>query len=796
MGKKCYQTVTFDRWLSCFSAALIDGFVTPPSVLTIPNTNLSFFIMKNRIKLGVLSMALFGSHVSMAQTTSTTPNTSTEETASEIIEMSPFVTSGNDDEGYQAQQTVVGSRSAKNLIDLPASVGIINLQQIEDLGATSVHDVLRYGVSGVTQNQSFNDDVNIRGFRAGTPLRNGATRNATNKGAPLFDIERVEVLKGPGAMLNGSNGGIGGSVNYVTRKPTATREGEVQVSLSDQGAVRVESNISGPLYESDDLDVNYRVTLGLLDSDEPRGKAMEWEDQKFYGGALAFYNKNGSSLTINGYYWENNDYLYLLDFLDITQTPDPVSGLIPAVFNQYSTPDFQPGRTEDAFWPLKSSTIDVTYLTKLTENSDLRAAYYYAHHDDRRENNRGITVQADNYTLNRQDVRNNNTSNSHSYQIDYLHQFDAGWVKIDSTLGVDGSVDDGLFFQSVLSMPTLDTRNPDYTVDEAWFAQFPTDDAYFVNLPPGVTGSPTRRKTHNTNLSYYFQENLSFLKDRLVLVGGLRWFETDGYTDNFVTGTTTLADANKFRVHKYGVVFKLTPNVSIYATDAQNVFPAAAGRTDRFIQSDMLGEPYKDSLGKLREAGIKFNHAFSNSLSIYGSAVVFEMEQTNIRTFGILPESGNMGLIQSAKDSAEGWETDIGIQFKTEDGRADIVLTYFNGDSAIADDEGKAYVRQTNAFVPEKFSVLAKYSWTGGPLKGLRAGLGFEEEASKRYGAFYLDRPLLADGFVGYTVNDTWDLQLNLNNITDERYILQTAANGLVQASDTFRAKLTVSYRW
>ena len=155
-----------------------------------------------------------------------------------------------------------------------------------------------------------------------------------------------------------------------------------------------------------------------------------------------------------------------------------------------------------------------------------------------------------------------------------------------------------------------------------------------------------------------------------------------------------------------------------------------------------------------------------------------------------------MGLIQSAKDSAEGWETDIGFQIKQDNGRADIILTYFDGDSAIADDEGKAYVRQTNAFVPQKFSALAKYTWTSGSFKGLRIGGGIETESDKRYGAFLLERPLLADAFAGYTFSNNLDLQLNLSNITDERYILQTAANGLVQASDTFRAKLTVSYRW
>jgi outer membrane receptor protein involved in Fe transport len=59
-----------------------------------------------------------------------------------------------------------------------------------------------------------------------------------------------------------------------------------------------------------------------------------------------------------------------------------------------------------------------------------------------------------------------------------------------------------------------------------------------------------------------------------------------------------------------------------------------------------------------------------------------------------------------------------------------------------------------------------------------------------------LDHPVVADAFAGYTWNKHWDIQLNLNNLTNERYIIQVAANGLVQASDTFRSKLTVGYSW
>jgi outer membrane receptor protein involved in Fe transport len=747
--------------------------------------------MNNQIKLGVCVITLLLASNTFAQTTADPADAQ-----EEPVQLSPFVVSEKNDQGYRSQQTLVGSRSAKDLIDLPVSVAIINLEQLNDLGAISVHDALRYGVSGVTQNQSFNDDVNIRGFRAGSPLRNGVERTAGQKSTPLYDIERVEVLKGPAAMLNGSNGGIGGSINYVSRKATATPQGEIELSATDAAALRFEANVSGPLVKADDFSLNYRVTFGALNSDEPHGKSIEWEDQQFYGTGLAMYFGNGSSLTLNAYYFVNRDYLYLEDFLDISVPVNPTTKLTDARLNKYSTQEYSPGRQQDAFWPVKNTAVDLTFLSKLTDNGNIRAVYYYGHTDDRRENNRGITVRPDNYTLARQDIRNNNGNEAHSFQLDYLHRLALSWATIDSTVGADGSTSDSWEEQSITFMPDADTRTGVPPNDDAWYAQFPNDDAYFIKPRPATVGAPaTRTKTHIRSHSYYFQENISFWKERLILVGGLRWFKPGGTNENLVTNTKTDRPSAGFRVHKYGAVFKILPNLSVYYTDAQNVFPAAAGRTDLVIQADQLGEPFKDSLGKLKEAGVKFDFKLNERVSAYGSAAVFKMEQTNIRTFGTLP-SGNQGLIQSAKDSAEGWEVDYGMQLKTSSGHADVILTYFNGDSAVADDQGKAYVRQTNAFVPQKFSFFGKYSWTTGSLRGLRIGGGFEIEHDKRYGAFMLDRPLIADAFAGYTWNRRWDVQLNLNNLTNERYIVQVAANGLVQASDTFRSKLTVRYSW
>lgn len=751
--------------------------------------------MNRKLLLGVCSSTLMLVLRLPAQTSAAAGPAIADPAKEPVLELSPFVVSGDDGQGYRSQRTLVGSRSAQDLINLPVSVGLINLEQLNDFAAISVHEVLRYGVSGVTQNQSFNDDVNIRGFRAGSPLRNGVV-TVTNKSTPLFDIERVEVLKGPAAMLNGSNGGIGGSINYVSRRPTANPQREVQLSITDAGATRGVVNVSGPVKKLGDFSMDYRVTLGALNSDAPHGKSIEWEDQKFYGAGLAMYFGNKSSLLVNAYYFINNDYLYLQDFLDISVPINTTTNLRDAKFNRYSTQSYSSGRQQDAFWPLKSTAIDATFLTALTANANLRTAYYYGNSDDSRENNRGITVAADNYTLNRQDIRNDNGSTTHSLQVDLLHKAALNWATIDSTFGVDGASTKAWENQSITFMPAADTRTGVAPDDTAWFAQFPNNNAYFNTPRSSAIGTPaTRTKTKTTQFSYYFQENVSFWKDRVILVGGLRWFTPGGTNENLVTNVITNRPDQGFRTHKYGIVFKILPTLSVYYTDAQNVFPAAIGFTDRVIQGDQLGEAFKASEGKLKEAGIKFEHKYSDRISLYGSAAYFNMEQTNIRTFGVLP-SGNQGLIQSAMDSAKGWETDIGAQIKMSGGRADLILTYFYADSAIAEDLGKAYVRQTNAFVPQKFSIFGKYTATTGSLKGLRVGAGVEVEHDKRYGATMLERPPMADAFIGYKFRNRWDLQLNLNNLTNERFIIQVAATGLIQGSDTFRPKLTAKYNW
>jgi outer membrane receptor protein involved in Fe transport len=698
---------------------------------------------------------------------------------SEVVELSPFVVKQETKDGYQAQQTVVGSRTAKNILDIPANISIINAEQIKDLNAVEVSQVLAVGVSGVTRNQTINDDVNIRGFRTASSLRNGVTKSSFKRN-PMFDVERIEVLKGPGALILGNNSFLGGAVNFVSMRATATPMAQIQTTFSTDNYVRLSGNVSGPLVKTDDFKLNYRVTVGALTGDRPK-EIEDKDDQKFIGGGLAMYFGSNISVLVNAYYFVDDGYFYWNDFLDVSGPVPTLKSLALAKIHPNSTESYSVGRSRNAFWTNSDSFIDVTMLAKLTENGNLRAYYFGGNLVDRRRHVRGITMGADNFTLARQDIPVVIDNVTHNAQIDYMHRLPLEFLSLDTTIGLDGSVTESRTGQSVNALPALDIRSQ----------AFPNDDAYFATAKPGA-GLANLQDTGSkaTTFSYYFQENLTLLKERLILVGGLRWFSPGGTNTNFVTNVTTNRPDKSFKTHKYGVVVKVLPNVSLYYTDAQNIFPQT-GFTDRFAANDGLGAPLSNQQGKLKEYGIKFSHTVSDDVSLYGSLVHFDMSLTNVRTFGDLG-NGVQGIIQSAQDTGEGWEVDYGMRINMENGHADLIATYFDGDSGIAADP----TVQAVDFVPRKTSLLAKYAWTKGTLDGFAIGGSIMDQTGKRNGNYLIDFPRLVNVFGSYRWGKNWTFQLNLDNLTDERYVVAIAATGLIQTAEAFRARFSVNYVW
>ena len=700
-----------------------------------------------------------------------------------VVKMTPFVVSSKNDKGYRTEQTLVGSRTAKNLMELPGSISIINKEQMDDLNAVEVHEVLQFGVAGVTQNQTINDDVNIRGFRTTSSLRDGVTKVGFKRN-PMFDVERVEVIKGPGAMLLGNNSFLGGGVNLVTVKPSDKPSGDVQTTFSKHNYVRLAANVGGPAYSSDGLKIDYRLTVGYLNAD--KDKEIENEDQKFLGAGISFYFGSNTSLLINGYYFKDDGYFYWEDFLDYNSTLGTTNSPMTAKLNTLSTKSFSAGRSKDAFWKNQDSFIDATFLTKLTENTDLRLYYFGGNLVDRRRIIRGITITADNHTLLRQDIPLAIDNYTNNIQGDVTHKLPLTAFTLDTTAGFDASSTFQRQDQSVNSMPSIDTAAINFSA---------TDDAWFASPRPGA-GLPNTSQSISRplTLSYYFQENLSFLQDKVILVGGYRWFLPGGTTRNNLTGVVTDNPDKQFKTHKYGIVIRPIKSISAYWTDSSNAFPQI-GFTDRFAGNDGLGAPLSTQEGKMKEFGLKVDHNFENGLSVYGSYAHYDMSLTHVRTFGVLAEGippGSVGIVESAADLAQGWELEYGMRYSTQGGNLDLLGTYADGESQTAADK----TIMAADFVPKKTSLMAKYSWTNGPLQGFMVGATYFDQTKKRNANFWIDFPATYNVFTRYSWGKHWSVQLNLNNVTDQRYIVAIAANGLVQTEPGFDGMLAAKYKW
>lgn len=170
-----------------------------------------------------------------------------------------------------AREASTGSRLNLTVLETPATVDIIDGDAIRARVDTSVMDA-------VTRSAGFTNEANpgnggssiaARGFTGQgsvTKLYDGVNYY-TAAGTVTFPfdtwgVERIEVLKGPASVLYGE-GGIGGAINIVPRKPQRERGGEARVLFGEDSTAFVGLDFTGPLSDS----VAYRIDYSNSQSD-------------------------------------------------------------------------------------------------------------------------------------------------------------------------------------------------------------------------------------------------------------------------------------------------------------------------------------------------------------------------------------------------------------------------------------------------------------------------------------------------------------------------------------------------
>lgn len=176
------------------------------------------------------------------------------------------VTSGKSPEGPVHGSGSVATKLDAPLRDIPQSVQVVPLAVIQEQQALEMKNVLR-NVSGVSvaQGEGRRDQFYIRGFDATRDMLLDGMRDDNLYFRDLGNVERIEVIKGPAAVLYG-RGSAGGVINRVTKQPVNAPVREVMFTAGSHGLKRVDADLGGALNQ----DMAFRLTGAVEDSNSFR----------------------------------------------------------------------------------------------------------------------------------------------------------------------------------------------------------------------------------------------------------------------------------------------------------------------------------------------------------------------------------------------------------------------------------------------------------------------------------------------------------------------------------------------
>lgn len=189
------------------------------------------------------------------------------------------------------------------LVETPRSVSVTTEKEIEQRGAQSIIEAVRYSAGVTTGPNGFDprfDQIYIRGYNATTvgDYRDGLRQPYINYGTfrtDPYQLQRIEVIKGPVSVLYGS-GSPGGLVNKISKLPTEEPIREVGVSYSTKDRAQAMFDFGGPISEDND-DFLYRI-VGLARHGDTNFDIAD--DRYFLAPSFTWKPDEGTSFTVYG----------------------------------------------------------------------------------------------------------------------------------------------------------------------------------------------------------------------------------------------------------------------------------------------------------------------------------------------------------------------------------------------------------------------------------------------------------------------------------------------------------------
>lgn len=648
----------------------------------------------------------------------------------EAISLSRFVVEQSKMSGYTATSAIGATRSNVVLMDIPQTVSVINRQFLEDTGATEMVDALKY-ISGVSHLPNFMDRVIIRGFLVQAPYTDGLPDVQTQglMGADPFLLERVEVLKGPSAIVYGSHN-PGGVINRVRKTPQFEQGGSIGVTLGNHEQRKIELDSSGPLGEG----LAYRTVATYREEGLHGGRAVRFADAHRWmlSPMLTWRASDRVQVRFVGELMHEEHFKHWGEnamFRPHAAGGATSVGLLPDDFT-FSDEQGRNDNDKHSMW--------LSLETELTDFWTLRIASTATWWDHYVIDLLPTGFNADNRNMPRLWRAISNDDFSFVNAVDQVIDFDLGPTSHELLIisqaqyrrGYASRVDDR-------NRPLLDIYNPVY--------------GYIGPVDPRVTSDRTTR-SDSWNISA--QDHIRMLENRLQLVGGVRYDRFSTKTDNNLTGVEGGENRGNHTTYKFGVVYRPVADMSVYYNYAETFTPVFGANPD--------GQTYRPQEGIINEVGIKTS--FQDGRFTAGLAA-FQLENTNRLRPDPDPERASAGYrFQDAKIATEGVELDLVFTLtpQWELMASGAVLDFERPDGTVPE---SAHERTA--------ALWTRYSFARGPLAGLTigGGLDWKGPAPIEDSNFIIadDRTIL-DLFARYE-RGQYQVSLNVSNLTDVLYL-------------------------
>ena len=652
-------------------------------------------------------------------------------------------------DGYLATNSVTATKTDTPLIDIPQTINVVTRDQLDDQAHHSLAEILRY-IPGTTvgQGEGNRDQITLRGQNTTADFFLDGVRDDVQYYRGLYNIERVEILKGPYALIFGRGGG-GGIINRVQKSPLSDDVIYAgQASINSLGAYDLSADFNAPL--GDRAAVRVNAVYENLDS-----------HRDFVGGERYAWNPY-VAFNLNDAWKLGLSYEYVND----DRTTDRG---IPSIATGAGQPNRPIAGYRDQFFgvPAANRTRLEAQIAKLrldgqlAQNLSFSGTMLYGDYDKIYLNvyaNGAATAQ--NGTVALAAYSDPTKRENFIGQANLVWDVETGPLAHKILVGAEygDQTSSNSRFNGTLSSASFNFANPVFpTVSFNTLARDTVSDVEFF--------------------SAYVQDQIS-LGEKIDVVAGLRYdsFDISG-SDLLPVIDRPFARKDEKVSPRLGLIFKPQENISLYGSYSQSFLPRSG---DQFLALTVSQQNLAPEKFTNYEVGAKWDVQPNLNLTL----AVFQLERSNATTPDPLNplQSINIGMTrtQGVELAATGkitssWQVHGGYSYQ---------------DATLA---GNNSVRL--AQVPKhQASLWNRYDFND----VFAAGVGIIHQSSQfaaiRTTASTTKLPAFTrvDAALYYDLSDALQLQLNVENLLDTTYYSDAHNNNNISTGAPINGRFTI----